>query len=236
LFTARGCPNRCAYCMVWRMEPDYYILPVWKEFVETNDREICVLVDNNLLASPPEHFADVVETINRRNKKVIINSGIDCKLVNDDNAKLLASLKYTHRGFRIAFDRMEDDGHFQIAMEKLIKAGLKPKGNSYGYVLFNFNDTPQEAFYRSQECMKYDVEPYLMRYKPLNKLERGNAFVGKYWTANLAMTFLVYWQNYGWARNGGSFEKFVKEYALKCNDKRLKLTKEDWDKWNYVRK
>jgi hypothetical protein len=236
LFTARGCPNRCAYCMVWRMEPDYYILDNWKELIEKNDKKICVLIDNNILAAPLEHLTNVVEALNRNKKKVILNGGVDCKLVTKENAKLLASLSYTHRGFRIAFDRMEDDGHFQRAMEMLIKAGLKPKGNSYGYVLFNFDDTPQEAFYRTMECMKYDVEPYVMRYKPLNRLANDVPFIGKYWTKNLVLTFSVYWQNYGWARNGGSFEKFVEGYKALGNDKRVYLTKEDWDKWNYVRK
>ena len=236
LFTVRGCPNRCAYCMVWKMEPEFYVLPNWQEQIETSSKKRVILMDNNLLATPIEHMENVVEILNRNQKTVTMNGGVDCKFVTDENAKLLSSLIYNNFGFRIAFDKMSDDGHFQIAMEKILNAGLKPKGISYCYVLFNFDDTPQEAFYRSRECWKYGVEPYLMRYKPLNMLTMNNNFVGKYWTKRLADAFQIYWQNYGYAVNDGSMEAFVENYEIHGKKNRLKLTKEDWDKWNYVRK
>ena len=64
------------------------------------------------------------------------------------------------------------------AMEKMNKFGMKIKGNSYTYVLFNFNDTPQEAYYRLQECWKYGSNPYPMRYRPLNQLAKINSYIG----------------------------------------------------------
>jgi len=237
LFSVRGCPNRCAYCMVWRMEPDFYVLSNWKEQIENSDQTSVHLMDNNLLGTPIEHIRAVVDTLNKTGKTVTLHGGVDCRFVTDEKAELLASLSYNDFGFRIAFDRMADDGVFQLAMEKFLKAGLKPKGKSYCYALFNFDDTPQEAFYRSREAFRYGVEPYLMRYKPLSALQNKNDYVGKYWTKKLAMVFQIYWQNYGFNVNDGSLEAFVENYQkLGANTKRLRLTQEDWDKWNYKRK
>lgn len=228
LFTTRGCPNKCGYCMVWRMEPKFHILNYWKENIEKINISNCVLSDNNFLAANPEHIESVINCLNENNKKVIFNNGVDCKLINDDNAKLLASLAYTRNGFRTAFDRMTDDGHYQKAMEKLIKAGLRISGNSYTYVLFNFNDTPQEAYYRATECWKYKSNPYLMRYRPLDQKQKQLNHIGKYWTKNLIRAFSYYGQTFGYNRGDKTFEGWIKSSEIK-------LTSEDWDKWNYRR-
>jgi len=234
-FTTRGCPNKCGYCMVWRMEPGFYVNLNWKRQFE-NDKEIALISDNNFLSASIEHIDEVTQYVSKR-KKVIFNNGVDCRLVNDDNAKMLARLTYTRQGLRTAFDRMMDDGYYQKAMEGFIKAGIKIKGNSYTYVLFNFDDTPQEAYYRARECWKYGSNPYLMRYRPLNKLTRKNSYIGKYWTKNLIRAFSNYGMNFGYNRGDKSFEGWVKGRAdvEQKNKYKLKLTDEDWEKWNYKR-
>jgi len=161
---------------------------------------------------------------------------VDCRLINNGNAELLSSLSYVRNGFRNAFDRMSDDGYYQRAMEKIQKAGLKIKGNSYTYVLFNYIDTPQEAYYRARECWKYGSNPYLMRYRPLDQLTKKNSYVGKYWTKNLIRAFSNYGQNFGYNRKDGTFEAWVKGYEKDGKWKyKSELTGEDWDKWNHKR-
>ncbi len=228
LFTQRGCPNKCGYCMVWRMEPDFLVCSAWKRNLEKIDRKICVMSDNNFLAASDDHVRGVIEVLNNMKKEVIFNNGVDCKLINDENAALLSSLTYTRNGFRTAFDGMDQDGYYQRAMERMLSAGFKIKGNSYTYVLFNFNDTPQEAYYRARECWKYGSNPYLMRYRPLNLLSSKQKHVGKYWTFNLVKAFVNYGALYGYNRKDGTFETWVNSYDSK-------LTIEDWDKWNYKR-
>lgn len=233
LFTTRGCPNKCGYCMVWRLEKEHKIILSWRRNIEEIDRENCVVSDNNILSFPLIHIKNVIKCLNDNGKKVLFNNGVDCRLIDTENAKLLASLRYVRNGFRTAFDRMEDDGHYQIAMEKVITAGLRVKGNSYTYVLFNFNDTPQEAYYRAKECWKYGSNPYLMRYRPLDQLKKG-LYIGKYWTKNLISAFSNYGQNFGYNRGDGTFENWIKGYDAK-GDYKIKLTDEDWEKWSYKR-
>lgn len=227
LFTTRGCPNHCKYCMVWKIEKHHKIIQNWQSQIEKSQFVNIVVSDNNILSFGDEHFSNVARALNRYDKKIIFNNGIDCRLINNDNAKLLASLKYIRSGFRTAFDRMSDDGHYQKGMEKVKKAGLKIKGNSYTYVLFNFTDTPQEAYYRAKECWKFWSNPYLMCYRPLDKLGKKDNYIGKYWTKNLIVAFRYWAQTYGYNRGDKSFENWMK------NDANIKLTDEDWDKWHY---
>lgn len=231
-FTTRGCPNRCAYCMVWRMEPEFYIIPSWRESL-FNDKPIALISDNSLLSAPIEHLSEVVKILVEREKKVIFNNGFNCRMISDENAKLLARLDYIRNGLRLGFDRMEDDGYYQRAMETLVRNGCKIKGNSYTYVLFNFDDKPQEAYYRAKECWKYGSNPYLMRYRPLDKLSRRDPYIGKYWTKNLIKAFSNYGQNFGYNRGDGTFEAWVK--GRKDIDGKWKyksaLTDEDWEAW-----
>jgi hypothetical protein len=236
LFTTRGCPNKCGYCMVWRMEPKFHILENWDKNIIESDREVCVVSDNNFLVSPSEHVKNVINLLNERKKKVIFNNGVDCKLINKENAKLLASLSYIRHGFRTAFDRMSDDGHYQKAMELMQKVGFRISGNSYTYVLFNFNDTPQEAYYRAQQAWRYKNNPYLMRYRPLNQTYKKLDYVGKYWTKNLIKAFSNWGQTFGYNRGDKTFESWIKskDSVLNKNGKCF-LTDKDWDKWYYKR-
>ena len=229
VFTTRGCPNKCGFCMVWKMEPSFKILPLWKETIKKIDKEICIISDNNLLHAPFFHIQDVVRALNKYEKKVIIDSGVDCELITKENAKLLASLKYVRKGFRLAFDDMSQDGFYQKAMEQMIQFGLPKQGSSTTFILFNFNDTPQDAYYRLRQSWKFKSRPYLMKFRPLNQLTKRNFYIGKYWTENLLRVFRYYTIYFGYETM--TFEKWV-EYQNKEFKKNF-LTDEDWQKWNF---
>lgn len=233
-FTTRGCPNKCGYCMVWKMEPDFYIQPNWKKSITENKFEIALISDNNFLSAPISHIEKVVKTLIDNKKKVIFNNAIDVRLMTKEKAKLISKLKYTRNGLRFAFDRMEDDGYYQKAMEMMIETGFKIKGNSYTYILFNFNDTPKEAYYRAKESWKYGSNPYLMKYRPLDLVKKKNNFIGKYWTPNLLSAFNHYGITYGYNRGDKTFESWATKYEGKWSYK-SELTKEDWEVWNYER-
>ena len=50
-FTTRGCPNRCSFCAVPKLEPEYKEIP--------NFRPAPVVCDNNLLAASKKHLERV---------------------------------------------------------------------------------------------------------------------------------------------------------------------------------
>lgn len=228
LFTQRGCCNKCKYCMVHLLEPEIWINPKWKDCILDKLPNV-MISDNNILVTNKKHSTEVLTYLAKIQKPVLFNNGIYAKVINKNNAKLLAQIKYTRSGLRTAFDRLEDDGYYQRGMQHLVNAGAKIQGNSLTYILFNYLDTPQEAYYRAQEAWKFKSNPYLMKYRPFTVNKKG-AFIGKYWTQNLAQAFSLWGQFYGYNRGDKTFEGFIKSDKTK-----IKLTDEDWNKWNYRR-
>jgi hypothetical protein len=187
VFTSRGCPNRCAYCAVWRLEANTVIVPNWKEHI-IKDRPYVMISDNNLSAQPIEHIEEICNFISENKKSVVFDNGFDCKHINEKMANLLSKLKFVRVGLRLAFDRIEEDGVFQEAIRKLKEAGV-PKGSLMAYVLFNFKDTPKDAIYRAEECVRLGIRPYPQKYTPLNKTSRSEKYVGEHWTPNLIKAY-----------------------------------------------
>lgn len=189
-FTTRGCPNHCGYCAVPKLEKtggSVLITPNWRDHIVA-DRRTCVVMDNNITAAPGNHMEDVVNLLVDREKTVIFENGIDCKHVTPAVAKLLGKVNWAGNGLRIAFDRIEEDGVFQKAVQTLLDHGVGRR-KIMSYVLFNFNDTPKDAEYRLLECAKLGVQPYPQRFSPLGQETKGNVYVGKHWTKRLGIAF-----------------------------------------------
>jgi hypothetical protein len=190
--TTRGCVNRCGYCAVPRLENvsggGIEIVPNWKEQIVPS--RSCVLLDNNITASLGSHLEDVVKAFGKT--KALWDNGIDCKHVDHAIAALLGKVNWAKRGLRIAFDRIKEDGVFQFAVRLLIEHGVNP-WQIMAYLLYNYEDTPQEAEYRLLECARFGIQPYPLRFIPLNQESRKIIFVGRHWTKNLGMAF----QHYG---------------------------------------
>jgi hypothetical protein len=172
VFTTRGCPNRCKYCAVPRLEPDPWTNPTWKDHI-LPDKPFVMISDNNITAQPHEHLEEVCKFLIANNKRVCFDNGFDCKYINPEFASLMSKLKFAHNGMRMVFDRIEEDGIFQNSVRIVRNAGVKAR-DIQAFVLFNFDDTPPEAIYRAEECIALKLRVYPMQFTPLNKLDRNN--------------------------------------------------------------
>jgi len=222
-FTTRGCPNKCHYCAVSKIEPEMEIVENWKEHI-VDDKKFINIFDNNLSAFPVSHLENIVTFLEKSKKKVLFDNGFDCKHISNEVASLLARVNYYGTGLRIAFDRIEEDGVFQEAVKTLIKNGV-PKKAIMSFVIFNFNDTPKEADYRMRECVKLGIRPYPKQFVPLNNLNKKDIYISKYWTLNLLRAFRFFWLMAGYYTKY-DFETWAK------NQNDFVLNKEDWDTWN----
>lgn len=112
---------------------------------------------------------------------VDFNQGIDARLINQHNAKLLSKLPI--RPFRLAFDSVDDKDVFLEASRLALQNGIKYFSN---YLLYNWEDRPEHLwdrlntandFYNSDDTIKGFSFP--MRYAPIDQTNRK--YVGKHW-------------------------------------------------------
>ncbi len=219
--------HNCAYCAVWRIEKERWINPKWQDHI-FDDKPNILISDNNLSGTTKEHFHTIIDYANAKGKAIMFEGGVDCKYVDMDFAKKLASAKYVRHGLRMAFDRIDEDGIFQTAVRNLVKAGVSTESNMEVFLLFNFDDNPRDAYYRGKEAYHLGIhQVYPMFYRPLNALSKANPFVGKHWTFNLARAFRMYWLQRRWFKYY-SFEQYIE---LQGTREMFNLTDEDMDKW-----
>jgi len=149
-FTSRGCIRDCGFCIV--KEKEGYIREAPFDWI--NHHKVVVL-DNNFLASPK--WKEKMEYFIRQKLKVSFNQGLDIRLINKEDASLLAKVRYYDLKFRrrrlyFAFD---DPALEEVVKEKvkvLNEAGIPSKHLMF-YVLVGYN-TNFEQDYRRFEVLK----------------------------------------------------------------------------------
>ena len=101
-FLTRGCPNRCHWCVVPRKEGD--IRPYMDvDDIATPARRKLVLMDNNILAAG-DYCTEQLQKIILRGYSVDFNQALDARLVNEQNASLLAKIRWTENRIRFGCD------------------------------------------------------------------------------------------------------------------------------------
>jgi len=184
-FTSRGCPRRCEFCVVPKIEGG---------LVELDDWPIRpTICDNNLLACSKRHFDAVIDKLKGLND-IDFNQGLDARLLTNHHADRLSELDTKH--IRLAWDNINSERFFLRALQRLMDAGFK-QSHVRVYVLIGFDDTPDDALYRLETIKKLGARPAPMRYQPLDAVKR-NSYVGSNWTERELKTFVRYWFRQKW--------------------------------------
>ena len=166
-FTSRGCDNTCSYCAVPKMEGSLVELDNWSVRP--------IICDNNLLGCSLAHFNRVIDRL-KILPFVDFNQGLEANLFTKHHASRIAELKKPM--IRFAFDNVNEEARVIEAVNMAKAAGLKNIGC---YVLFNHNDTPEDAIYRLELLRANDVMPNPMRYQPLDSVYK-NSHIDSNWT------------------------------------------------------
>lgn len=158
-FTTRGCIRNCEFCKVPHHEGRITVNCDIYEFWDKKHKHI-VLLDNNILAIP-KHFKKISEQLMKEGLSVDFNQGLDIRLVNDMNAKILSELKVRPH-YRFAFDRMDMESNVVKGIEVLKSYGIK---QSLFYVLVGFDTTLDQDLHRLNLLKEHGQRAYVMRHK-----------------------------------------------------------------------
>ena len=177
-FTTRGCPNRCGFCAVPRIEGEFRELEAWKPAP--------IVCDNNILAASDRHIERVVDSL-LPFEGVDFNQGLDAELFKPFHADQLARLKSPM--IRFAFDHVNAESHVADAIALARRHGLR---KFHVYVLVGFRDKPDDALYRLEKVREWGIRPNPMRFQPLDAIAK-NEYVGKHWTAGMLNDVMRYY-------------------------------------------
>ena len=168
-FTSKGCPNKCTYCAVPRIE---------SFFLEFDHYPLKPLVcDNNFLACSSSHIEDFVE------RAVVLpfvdfNQGLDARLFTEDHAKLFKKLPQPK--IRFSMDTKDRENAVFKSIDLCKQYGLN---NISIYILINYDETPEEALYKLEYIKELGVITFPMRYQPLWSLKH-NEHISEKWKYN----------------------------------------------------
>lgn len=137
------------------------------------------------LETHSELLSAVVEKYRSKTKMVRyvdFNQGIDARLINEQNIKILSTIPI--RPFRFAYDSIDDTNIFNRATKLAIENNVRHFSN---YILYNWEDKPEDLWIRlnnavslySENGANIDAFSFPMKYAPIN--EKDRSYIGQYW-------------------------------------------------------
>lgn len=120
----------------------------------------------------------------KRKRIVDFNQGIDSRLITESNMTKLAEVNIYP--LRIAFDHWKLKDIYEKSIRTAVKSGIKNLSN---YLLYNFEDKPEELYYRLRmnvdlcEELGASIYSFPMKYHPINDKDffMNRDYIGKYW-------------------------------------------------------
>ena len=204
LSATKGCGNKCGFCAVQTLEPQYIpyidlkqrIAAIEEEFGSKRD---LLLMDNNVLRSP--NFDQIIDDIiaagfgkgatylnpktgKRVRRYVDFNQGLDALFFTEEKARRLGEIAL--RPARVAFDHIEDLPTYERALRLCAKHGITELSN---YVLYNSEafggkgqqyaaDTPADLYNRMR--LTLDIEDDINRSLPEDRQVTAFSFPMRY--------------------------------------------------------
>ena len=119
-----------------------------------------------------------------RIRHIDFNQGLDARLVTDEKMQKLAEVNI--KPLRIAFDHYEQKEIYCKAIRCAAKYGIHDLSN---YLLYNFEDRPEDLYYRMRinvdlcEELGVAIYSFPMKYHPINDpiYYNNRDFIGKHW-------------------------------------------------------
>jgi len=220
-YASRGCIRQCKFCNVKTLEPEFSVNDEWEKDVSEGLSAI-TFWDNNWLASP--NFSKDIEKLQKLNKKVDFNQGLDARLFTDKKAKLLSSINIDP--IRFAFDHISNEKAVVSAINLAKKYSSK---EIRVYVLYNYDDTPEDFYYRINLLNKLKVLAFPMQFR--EPAEIGQKLPGPHWNTFLLravnLSLLFYYRKGMITKSRESFKKIYGTNAKQFVEKLYNIYRYD---------
>jgi hypothetical protein len=193
-FAMRGCRFSCDFCGVPKKEgrpkPNNTIEEIWTQ----RDSNFVVLLDNDFFGN--REWKERIEEIHRFDLHVNFSQGLNIRIITDEQAKALASVKFwnlrhTKRQVYFAWDRFNDERWIDAGIQRVFNAGIKPYQMAF-YVLIGFDTTPEQDFYRVMKLKNLGCDPFAMPHNKSDPYQRKFAR----WVNHRAIFKSVEWKDY----------------------------------------
>lgn len=157
-FLTRGCPNKCAWCVVpikeGKVKPYRDV-----EEIAIEGRTNLILMDNNILAS--DYGLEQIEKIVRKGYRVDFNQALDARLVTEDIAQLLAKVRWLSP-IRFGCDTPKQIAECERAMAMIDKHREKPMQYlMYAMINADMNEAYERlSYFRNNRKVRVVAQPF----------------------------------------------------------------------------
>ena len=166
----RGCPNRCPWCVVPKMDGNEV-----RHVADLSDfwdgQKVVRLLDDNIMADADEFVRDC-EQLSRAGVHVIWEA-LDIRLVTDETARALASVKQ-EKSIHFAWDGHSQDDAVPRGIETLKRNGIKPWRLMF-YVLVGFNTDRDYDLHRIYTLRDMGANPFVMPFDRSDRYQKNLA-------------------------------------------------------------
>lgn len=162
-------------------QADFYIKREEKNLLYAEVAKPESLVEFDKVARPlyEKHFRRL-----KRKRIIDFNQGVDARLVTDKKMEKLAEINI--RPLRIAFDHYSMKDTYEAAIRTAANHGITDLSN---YLLYNFEDEPDDLYYRMKinvdlcEELGVTIYSFPMKYHPIEDPDYfdNREYIGKHW-------------------------------------------------------
>lgn len=206
-FTTRGCFRQCPFCVNQRYKRVVRHSPV-AEF-DAPSRSYIILLDDNIFGYAK--WRDVFDELAEADKPFVFKQGMDMRLMTKEKALALQAARY-HKEMIFALDQLSESELFAKSATVYREYCNKP---ARCYVLTGFYEKDEAAILsalrRVKTLSRFDILPYIMRYKECYSSPFSSTF------ATLAA-----WTNQPAIFRKTSFMEFLQLRPVKATSEELK--------------
>lgn len=160
-FLTRGCVRKCPWCVVPKKEGHIRVVDDIERIYQ--GKRHAILFDNNFLAAPVEFIREQADKMRALKVYVDFNQALDARLVTEEIAKILATMKWKPY-MRFACDT---DGVFDAVKNAIeLVRGYGYTGEIMVYCLAKELDSALSRIYKLMALP--NVTPYCMPYRNLD--------------------------------------------------------------------